>query len=406
MSPSPSHCKTEEFLGLVLTLLRIDLRVETWDAPGLKINDIKVERASDSLSNDVFFVSAPDAESPPRKVLIRIYGSLTSLLANRANEVFIVCKLSSVYQIGARIFGTFGNGRIEEFFESRALTEEEIRVPEISRWIAQRMAELHRVDIGEVMSGGDFDTKSHVSILNWYQTWLPLAREVLGKLERSAIPEEHPWRGAIQVINLNQLEAEIQAYWDWLEEYEKEHGESDRVFSHNDTGARNLLRLTTTPANRPAHYQIALIDFEWASPNPAAFDIANHFQEWPTSYDPETTQWLTILDRYPNLEQRQNFYHAYISPLPTSPSTLSSASQRSFTPSNFAAAHSSPNVKDQIDHLDGLVRAWGPACHVMWTLVYIIVAQGKGEGESNYIGWAAERVEWFRLDIANLGIKA
>ncbi|KAG8901531.1 hypothetical protein FRC00_006454 [Tulasnella sp. 408] len=406
--------KTEEFAGLVLTLLRTDLRVKTWDSPTLKIKDIKVEKVSGSLTNAIFFVSAPDVESPPRKVLIRIYGPSTSALINRPHELFILYKLSSVYRIGPRVFGTFGNGRVEEYFDSRALTEDELRVPEISRWIGRRMAELHSVDIEEVMPDGDVGKKSYVSVLKNFQSWLLLARSVLEALEKRVLPKDHPWYGAVQAFDLDRLEREWKAYWTWLEEYEKAHGESDRVFSHNDTQYGNLLRLTTRPANRPSHHQIIVVDFEYASPNPAAFDIANHFHEWTASYLSETTPWLLNPDRYPTLEERQNFYHAYISPLPTAPSTsnlLLSASQTSLTPNNYVSADNNPKVKDQLDHLEGLVQAWSPASHAQWALWGIVQARDDVEvtgdigSEFNYIGYGLGRVEGFRREIAKLGIK-
>ncbi|KIO15888.1 hypothetical protein M407DRAFT_34501 [Tulasnella calospora MUT 4182] len=176
----------------------------------------------------------------------------------------------------------------------------------------------------------------------------------------------------------------------------------------------NLLRLTTRPANRPSHHQIIVVDFEYASPNPAAFDIANHFHEWTASYLSETTPWLLNPDRYPTLKQRQNFYHAYISPLPTVPSAtnlLLSASQTSLTPSNVVVKDNNPNVKEQIDHLEGLVRAWSPASHATWALWGIVQARddvkvtGDIGSEFNYIGYAVGRVEGFRREIAKLGIK-
>lgn len=407
--------KSEAFAGLILTLLRTDLRVKTWDSPSLKIKDIKVEKVSGSLTNAIFFVSAPGVETPPRKVLIRIYGPSTSVLINRPNELFTLYKLSSIYRIGPRVFGTFGNGRVEEYFDSRALTEEELRVPEISRWIGRRMSELHSVDIGEVvMPTEDKESKSNVSVLKNYQNWLPLARDVLEALEKRVIPKDHPWHGVVEAFDLNRLEDECKAYWTWLQEYEKEHGESDRVFSHNDTQYGNLLRLTTRPPNRPSHHQIIVVDFEYASPNPAAFDIANHFHEWTASYLSETTPWLLNPDRYPTIEQRRNFYHAYISPLPTAPSTpnlLLSASQISLTPNNYVSTDNNPNVQDQLDQLEGLVRAWSPASHAMWALWGIVQARddvqvtGDIGSEFNYLGYAVGRVNLFRREIARLGIK-
>ncbi|KAG8930147.1 hypothetical protein FRC01_003200 [Tulasnella sp. 417] len=110
--------ESEKFVSLVLTLFCTDLLVASWEGLNLRIEDIKVEKVSGALTNTVFFISAPGVGSPPCKVLLRIYGPSTSDVIQRASEVFALYKLSSVYQIGPRIFGTFGNGRVEEYFDA------------------------------------------------------------------------------------------------------------------------------------------------------------------------------------------------------------------------------------------------------------------------------------------------
>lgn len=156
------------------------------------------------------------------------------------------------------------------------------------------------------------------------------------------------------------------------------------------------------------------MDFEYAAPNPAAFDIANHFHEWTASYLSETTPWLLNPDRYPTLEQRRNFYHAYISPLPAAPSSsnlLLSASQTSLDSNNYVSAENNPVVEDQLDQLEGLVQAWSPASHAMWALWGIVQARddvkvtGDIGSEFNYLGYAIGRVQGFRRGIEQLGIK-
>ena len=57
--------------------------------------------------------------------------------------------------------------------------------------------------------------------------------------------------------------------------------------------------------------QIIVVDFEYAAPNPGAYDIANHFHEWTTDYN-STTPHLLDSARYPTLAERQNFYRAYL----------------------------------------------------------------------------------------------
>lgn len=56
------------------------------------------------------------------------------------------------------------------------------------------------------------------------------------------------------------------------------------------------------------------IPAEYAATNPAAFDIAQHFHEWMADYG-SSTPYTPDPERYPTLEQRHNFYRAYLSPV-------------------------------------------------------------------------------------------
>lgn len=53
--------------------------------------------------------------------------------------------------------------------------------------------------------------------------------------------------------------------------------------------------------------------FEYASPNPRAFDIANHFHEWRADYHHDELSYsLTNHGDYPTLSERRRFYRAYV----------------------------------------------------------------------------------------------
>ncbi|KAK4049420.1 hypothetical protein OIV83_004153 [Microbotryomycetes sp. JL201] len=84
-------------------------------------------------------------------LLLRVYGPSSGSLISRRTELHILHTLSSAYGIGPRVLGTFANGRVEEYFHSRALHKEEMRDPRVSRWIGRRMRELHRVDLDQVL---------------------------------------------------------------------------------------------------------------------------------------------------------------------------------------------------------------------------------------------------------------
>ncbi|EGU13483.1 hypothetical protein RTG_00205 [Rhodotorula toruloides ATCC 204091] len=118
--------------------------------PDMPFSDSPTDSPSDSapqspLSRPTTRIEQTVLSAPT--VLLRIYGPSSGSLISRKNELYILHTLSSQYGIGAHVLGTFGNGRVEEYFHSRALVKEEMRDSRVSRWIGRRMRELHSVDL-------------------------------------------------------------------------------------------------------------------------------------------------------------------------------------------------------------------------------------------------------------------
>ena len=190
-----------------------------------------------------------------RTVLLRIYGPSSGNLISRPHELHTLHVLSSKYHIGPRVYGTFENGRVEEYFDSTALTASDLRDPEISSWIGARMAELHGVDIDAVVCDAEptdaSEREDELAAFKNAKSWLASAREVLAL---PAAPAEV--RGS---LDLNQFEREWDLYSQWLHQKEKSESASRRVFSHNDAQYGNLLRLRTIKPGLPSHRQVSRI---------------------------------------------------------------------------------------------------------------------------------------------------
>ena len=58
------------------------------------------------------------------------------------------------------------------------------------------------------------------------------------------------------------------------------------------------------PAEKGAELDVSFIDYEYGTPSPAAFDVANHFAEW-AGYDCDYSA-------VPNVSQRRAFISEYI----------------------------------------------------------------------------------------------
>jgi len=363
--------KTTGFAQEVLRLLAT-LRVSTWGTSGVTAGAVAVaagamtiRKVSGSLTNAVFFVSHPGATT----LLLRIYGPSSSSLISRPHELHTLHVLSSRYGIGPRVYGTFVNGRVEEHFESEALTPGAMRDPQVSMWIGMRMGELHRVDLCAVVHAPEGKTEG---VCRNVRSWLVPARDVV----RLARARGHP---GVDELALERFVEEWEVYWAWLVRWERTHGRSERVFAHNDTQYGNLLRLRDLRPGEAAHHRIIVVDFEYASVNAAAFDIANHFHEWMADYDSARPHELHP-ERYPGPAARRNFYRAYLSQ---------------------ARPVRVPGDAD-LDALDAAVEAWSPASHAMWAVWGIVQAREDvvqpcaPRGEFDYLAYARARIALFR----------
>ena len=393
--------KSESFRFKLLDCLRA-LQVPLWSTAGIKSGDIKVHKVSGSLTNAVFFVSCHPSLRGLRTLLLRIYGPSSGSLISRPRELHTLHVLSSQYHIGPRVYGTFENGRVEEYFESTTLTPSDIRDPTVSRWIGARMAELHSVDIDAVEGNSppangkakewDIGAKNNV------KAWLAPAEDVL-KLPviSDAIRAQ---------LDLKAFKKEWSRYLQWLLTADDVNNGSRRVFAHNDAQYGNLLRLRHSNVvdehrqvgDRDGSLSVLIIDhprkiivvdFEYAGPNPASYDIANHFHEWTADYH-SSTPHLYDFSRYPTYEQRRNFCTAYLG--------------------HTAMFREDPADRElQLDNLEEQVRVWSPASHAVWAIWGIVQARddlraNATESEFDYIGYSICRMAAFRREILALGI--
>lgn len=202
---------------------------------------------SGALTNAVFFVSCPSVSSA-RTLLLRVYGPSSGSLISRTRELHTLHVLSSVYKIGPRVYGTFENGRIEEYFDSVTLTAEDIRDPRISRWIGARMAELHSVDIDVVDQAPE--VPGDITIAINVKSWLGYAKKVL---KLPAVPST-----IRQELDLPRFKKEWEKYLSWALQRQHTIG-SQRVFAHNDAQYGNLLRLNNDVDGVDEHRQVSEI---------------------------------------------------------------------------------------------------------------------------------------------------
>ncbi|KAG7599181.1 Protein kinase-like domain superfamily [Arabidopsis suecica] len=243
---------------------------------------LQVKHMKGAMTNEVFMVTWPtkDNNFHHRKLLVRVYGEgVGDLLFNRKDEIRTF-EVVSRYGHGPKLLGRFAGGRIEEFINARTLSAADLRGTEISARVSAKLREFHGINIP-----GD----RNVLIWDRMRNWLRQAKSL-------CTPED------LEEFGLDKIEAEIN-----LLEHElyNESKQQEIGFCHNDLQYGNIMIDEDTNA-------ITIIDYEYASYNPVAYDIANHFCEMAANYHSYTPH---ILDYtlYPGEEERRRFIHNYLS---------------------------------------------------------------------------------------------
>ena len=166
--------------------------------------------------------SHPDHPAPfqpteyPPTLLLRIYGPSSDALISREEELRILHVLCTQYGLGPKIYGTFENGRVEQFFPSRALHAVELRDPEVSKAIGRRMRELHSVDLKAL--GYKEGKAAEAVVWRCLRDWVILAEKVMDPLRDIG----GKWEVYVETFSLHTLTRQI-------EEYRKTIGEADAV---------------------------------------------------------------------------------------------------------------------------------------------------------------------------------
>ncbi|GKU91399.1 hypothetical protein SLEP1_g5280 [Rubroshorea leprosula] len=292
-----------------------------------------------AMTNEVFQIKWPTrTEKVSRKVLVRIYGEGVEVFFDRDDEIRTF-EFMSKHGQGPRLLGRFPNGRIEEFIHARTLSASDLRDPEISALIAARMREFNELD----MPG-----PKKVYLWDRLRNWLNAAMTLCP-------PEE------VKAFHLDVIKEEIS-----LLEKELTRDYQRIGFCHNDLQYGNIMIDEETKS-------ITIIDYEYASYNPVAYDIANHFCEMAADYHTETPHILDFC-KYPGLEERLRFLHLYLNSSGNEPS----------------------NAESELDQLLQDVEKYTLASHLVWGL-WGIISEHVNEIDFDYKEYARQRFEQYWL---------
>ncbi|KAH7548440.1 hypothetical protein JRO89_XS14G0129200 [Xanthoceras sorbifolium] len=326
----------------------------------LDLNELHVIPLKGALTNEVFQIKWPTkAGKVSRKVLLRLYGEGVEVFFDRDDEIRTFEFISKHGQ-GPRLLGRFPSGRVEEFINARTLSASDMRDPEISALIAAKMKEFHDLD----MSG-----PKKVCLWDRMRNWL--------KASKSLSPPEEA-----KAFRLDAIEEEISML-------EKELcGTHQRLgFCHNDLQYGNIMIDEETKS-------ITIIDYEYASYNPVAYDIANHFCEMAADYHTETPHLLDY-SKYPDLEERQRFLRAYLGSTDIDP--CFSDAIKELRPCPFCDQLNDVEVNQLLQD----VEKYTLASHLIWGL-WGIISEHVNEIDFDYIEYARQRFDQYWLRKSDL----
>ncbi|PYH87160.1 putative ethanolamine kinase [Aspergillus uvarum CBS 121591] len=286
-------------LRLILTLN------PDWEGPE---NKIEFVRFTDGITNTLLKIinrkpGLTEEQIDHDAVLMRAYGNHTEILIDRERETSSHALLAS-YGLAPPLLARFKNGLLYRFLRGRPATHEDLATPPVWGGVARRLAQWHAVlpvcgtsatlkesDDVPLTRQVDVDLKDHqqqsqqegsLSVVKTRQPgpniWTVTQKWILAL--PTATEEQRQRRLSLQ----KELERVVRELDDG-----KGLGEGGLVFSHCDLLCANVIVLPTEQQKQNGHAvttgdqepaTVNFIDYEYATPSPAAFDIANHFAEW------------------------------------------------------------------------------------------------------------------------------
>ncbi|KAJ5091788.1 hypothetical protein NUU61_006658 [Penicillium alfredii] len=276
--------------------LRLILTIHPdWEGPD---NKIEFVRFTDGITNTLLKIinrkpGWTDAQIDNEAVLMRAYGNGTEVLIDRERETKSHALLASL-GLAPPLLARFNNGLLYRFLRGKPCGHFDLISPPIWRGIAQRLGQWHAVLPSQ---GINATTVKDLTVTETPDAAINQQDEEFSVIQpRRAGPSMwailQKWILALPVATPEQRSrrANLQEELQWIvSELDdgKGLGEDGLVFSHCDLLCANVIVLPSEDGSALSEdgiAQVSFIDYEYAVPAPAAFDIANHLAEW-VGYD-------------------------------------------------------------------------------------------------------------------------
>ncbi|KAI4174733.1 MAG: hypothetical protein LQ343_002104 [Gyalolechia ehrenbergii] len=274
-------------LRLVLTLF-----------PDWETTDGKVEfiRFKEGITNTLLKAvkrrpGYSEEEIDKEAVLIRAYGKGTDVLIDRERESqshSLLCK----HGLAPELLARFQNGLMYRFIRGQVCDSEDLTKERIWRGVARRLAEWHALlpIVSTPATASEDETDCHLMPFEkQLSRSRPSAKAINSITPSKSAPNVwtviQKWIFALPTSNdderqrKNSLQKELERTVADLGDIPSL-GKDGLVFAHCDLLSGNVIVHPHDTESSPPIETISFIDYEYATPAPAAFDLANHFAEW------------------------------------------------------------------------------------------------------------------------------
>lgn len=317
---------------------------------------------------------------------MRAYGNGTDVIIDRDREATSHGLLAE-RGMAPPLLGRFRNGLLYGFIPGKVCKAEDLTQEPVWRGVAQRLAQWHaKVPITGISSKVPIQNGANGQANGCTNGFHPVSKtngasgvQSQSSEIRARRPVPNLWSVIQNWINAlptdtdkerarkKMLQQEMERSFQELDQQDGI-GEHGFVFAHCDLLCANVIQVQSPDApHNQAVQPVTFIDYEYATPAPAVFDISNHFAEW-AGYDCDYSQ-------LPTRSTRRGFLQEYVASY---------------------SRHSNQKLDEStVDALYQLVDKWRGIPGLYWGIWSLIQAR-ISEIDFDYSSYAEERLgEYF-----------
>ncbi|KAL6896201.1 kinase-like domain-containing protein [Trichoderma longibrachiatum] len=239
-------------------------------------------------------------------VLLRAYGNGTAVIIDREREA-ANHELLMKHGLAPELLARFANGMLYRFVPGTVAQPKDLSDPALLAAVARRLAQWHATVpcLPDSAIKGEEPAEDGNSDSDASRRKAMIAKAAAGKPIPNLWSTMQKWILALPTDTEQQRERQALLQRELEEMIEKLSqrpglGQDGLVFAHCDLLSANII-MHHEPGKE---LSVSFIDYEYATPSPAAFDISNHFAEW-AGYDCDYSAM-------PTRPQRHAFIREYI----------------------------------------------------------------------------------------------